>query len=189
MHVCSSWPIYIITRRHSIKIKAHLFRRNNHLCHDSFLDFLNRFRGFQINFWLVNNAKHLENKWKTSASGRLCFIISADALVVITGVAQEKSGKAEVPLKPKERGSRERLFEWNMACITPFCSPDRVVCHSQEEARESGLSGQAISCAFPSGWIDIRILQAITHHNCTAYWISSDFLKLTPSFPLPNFYK
>lgn len=189
MHICSSWCIYIITRRHSTKSKLTCLDRITTNATKVFLDFLKSSHSYQINFYLINNAKQLENKWRASTSGRLCFIISADALVVITGTAQEKSGEAEVPVKPKEQGSIERRFEWNIAYITPFCSPDRVVCHSQEEARESGLSGQAISCAFPSGWIDIRILQAITHHNCTAYWISSNFLKLTPSFLLPDFYK
>lgn len=68
------------------------------------------FCGSPINFWLGNEPKQLECKRRTSTSGRLCFIISADAQVVITGVAQEKSGKAGASLEPKERGAIETFW-------------------------------------------------------------------------------
>lgn len=86
-----------------------------------------------------------------------------------------RSRKMEEVFYTKRMRIHEKAFEWNMAHIISFCLPDRAVCHGQERARESGLSGQTISCAFPSGWIDIRILQAITRDNCKAYWILGYF--------------
>lgn len=60
-----------------------------------------------------------------------------------TGNHQYSSGeigkirkRRESQLKRKNEDTRKRAFEWNMAHIISFCSPDRAVCHGQEGARE-----------------------------------------------------
>lgn len=97
------------------------------------------------------------------------------------GSEEIRTRKAREVFYTQRMRIHEKAFEWNMAHIISFCLLDRAVCHGQERARESGLSGQTISSAFPSGWIDIRILQAITHDNCTAYWILGNFLTFSYS--------
>lgn len=56
-----------------------------------------------------------------------------------------------------------------MADILSVCGGDRAVCHYYTEGRESRLSVQAISVAFPTDCVDMRISQPITHDNWRTY--------------------